>query len=78
MDNQVELYEGAIFILPKQPPKTQIMGHHLPQKSQKWMRTILPENWDDMSEEEQGLFAFEEDKSVQKVCGFLIMVLLLT
>lgn len=62
MDNQVELYEGSIFILPKQPPKTQIMGHHLPQKSQKWMRTILPENWDEMSEEDQGAFAFEEDK----------------
>ena len=59
---EVELYEGLMFKLPKMPPKTQILGSNLISKNQKWVRTPLPENWDEMSVEAQDAFAFEEDR----------------
>ena len=59
---EVELYEGLIFKLPKMPPKTQILCGNLISKNQKWVRTPLPENWDEMPVEAQDAFAFEEDR----------------
>lgn len=59
---EIELYNGLIYTLPKQPGKQSIQGHYLTQANQKWKRTEFPENWDDMSREEQDAFAFEEDR----------------
>jgi hypothetical protein len=60
--NSVELYEGLLFELPKQPPKEQILNYGLPKKEQKWKRIEMPKNWDDLSDEERQTFAFEEDR----------------
>ena len=60
--DSVELYEGLIFTLPKEPAKSKIAGWERLQKNQKWTRIQFPENWDDMSIEDQNAFAFEEDR----------------
>lgn len=58
----VELYEGLIYTLPEQPKHELIVGYDLPTKDQKWKRVILPSNWEEMSSEDQDIFAFEEDR----------------
>lgn len=56
---KVELYNGLIYELPMQPV---IAGYDLPKKQQKWRRTELPANWDELPLELQEKFAFEEDR----------------
>lgn len=60
--NQVELYEGVLFTIPDPPPKAQILNYNKPKKDQKWVRTLLPENYDYLSKDEQDAFAFEENR----------------
>ena len=58
----IDLYKGLIYTLPKQPPVKQIKNFELQTKDQKWKRTELPENWEDLSSDEQLRFAEEEDR----------------
>jgi hypothetical protein len=69
--SQVELYKGLIYTLPKQPKKEDIFGYKLPKKDQKWTRTELPENWEELDIKEQEVFAFEEDRRCTE--GFWFM-----
>lgn len=62
MSETIDLYKGQIYTLPKQPPKKEILNWDLPQKQQKWKRTELPDNWDELSDEEQLKFAEDEDR----------------
>ena len=49
--NQIDLYKGFIYTLPKQPPKDEIQGFNLPKKEQKWRRTELPSHFESLYEE---------------------------
>ena len=59
---KLNLYNGLEFEIPKQPAREQIAGFDLPKKDQRWSRIPFPENWEELPEEEQERFAFEEDR----------------
>ena len=69
--DSIDLYKGLIYTYPKQPPKNQIQGYDLKVKDQKWKRTPLPENWDELTDEEQDVFAFEEDRKCSEGMWFM-------
>lgn len=52
---KVHLYKDLYFELPKMPPKNKIMGYGLPAPRQKWKRHELPDNWNDIVEELDGI-----------------------
>lgn len=59
---QIDLYKGLIYTVPKEPSKKNIAGWNLPKKDQKWKRAELPEDWDELPPDAQEKFAFEEDR----------------
>lgn len=46
--------------LPKEPPKKEILFYEKKKKLQKWERTQLPENWEQLTEEEKYSFAIKD------------------
>src|ERR1022692_4801977 len=48
---QIDLYKGLLYSLPKQPLKSEIAGFDLPKKQQKWKRTEMPKHFDALYEE---------------------------
>jgi hypothetical protein len=62
MSEVVALYKGQTYTLPKQPARKDILNWDLPKKDQKWKRTELPEDWDELSDAKQLAFAEEEDR----------------
>lgn len=69
--DKVHLYKDLYFELPPQPKKQDIQGWGLHIKDQKWKRTELPENWDELTQEEQEKFAFEEDRKCNEGVWFM-------
>lgn len=47
--------QGVTCWIPKQPPKAKISGSNLPIDKQTWKRTPLPDNWDELREEEKDI-----------------------
>lgn len=67
---EIHLYKGLCFTLPKEPPKNKIQGYGLPKHKQKWKRTELPENWTEITEEidfiERELITLEKQLEVKE------------
>lgn len=59
---EINLYNDLIYTFPKEPAKNKIAGHNLTKHKQKWIRVELPEDFDELSDEEQYAFATNEDK----------------
>lgn len=62
METEIDIYNGLMYRYPPMPAKKDIAGAYLTPKNQKWKRTEFPENWEDLSKDEQEAFAFEEDR----------------
>ena len=62
MESSIDLYKGLLYYYPSKPSKKNILNWDKPQKDQKWVRTPLPNNWEDLSDEQQLDFAQEEDR----------------
>lgn len=54
--DKIEIYKGLFYEIPKQPPKSSIDNHKLPQKQQKWKRVEQPENFDILPPAEKDVF----------------------
>ncbi len=65
----IELYPGLIYHLPKRVGS--ISNYKIVKHKQKWERTSLPDNWDELSDEEQMSFAEEEDRKCTEGYWFL-------
>lgn len=71
MENVIDLYYGLCYILKKAPAKSEMLNYGLAQKNQRWTRKEFPDNWEDMSKEDQEAFAFEEDRKCSEGVWFL-------
>jgi len=59
---RIEIYKGTFYEIPHLPPKAHIGGSNLVKQNQKWKRNELPENFEELPEDEQEKFAIQEDE----------------
>ena len=58
--NREKVYGEFEYILPVQPPKTQILNYDLPKKKQKWERIPLPDDFDNWELTKQEAYVEKE------------------
>lgn len=76
--NKVHLYEAIYFTIPPQPPRSNIAGHDLPKKQQKFKRTVIPDKFyglnktetDNLCNTDREAFAFVEEEDRRRKEGY--------
>ncbi len=59
---EIELYPGLVYRTPNKTSSTSVANTKFAKSNQRWRRNQLPENWEELTDEEQMSFAEEEDR----------------